>query len=70
MKKTVKEWLQELPEPYRTKALKYAALEGRENKKVIDMRDALIWAFYWGQTVQGKAYWANLYSKYEHILHT
>lgn len=66
MKKTVKEWLQELPEPYRTKALKYAALEGSENLTLPSMTEALRYAFRWSQTVQGTEYWVELKRRYEY----
>lgn len=66
MNKTIKEWLSELPEPYKTKALKYAALEKTEDKTVNTMHEAIMEAFTWGQTIQGKHYWLGLYNIYSY----
>lgn len=64
MSKTIKQWLSELPEPYREQALKYSALEKTENLMLPSMTEALRYAFTWGQTVQGTEYWAELKRRY------
>lgn len=56
--KTIKQWLEELPEPYRTQAL-----ENYENNKVQSLSFALINAFEWYDTPEGIEYWADLNKK-------
>ena len=58
--KTIKEWLEELPEPYRSQALENAekekSLEGLEPS----LGQALLAGFRWSNTNQGHAYWGEL----------
>ena len=61
--KTIKEWLEELPEPYKTQALtnmKNFALYAGEYE-VTSLDKAIEWAFYWGQTPEGLSYWDDLH---------
>lgn len=62
MKKTIKEWLEELPEPYRTEAL---ANLFEKNKSLVKstLADALIAAFGWKITPQGYDYWRDIFDK-------
>lgn len=60
MKKTIKEWLEELPEPYRTQALNNAdevLLECTEETQ----SEALKGAFMWFTTEEGHDYWSQLH---------
>lgn len=62
--KTIREWLEELPEPYRTQALENTA---EERKQVIkkDLDSALWCAFDWIWAKEGCRYWSNLHKKIE-----
>lgn len=60
--KTIKEWLETLPEPYKEKALEYAALENTLETRQETLHDALHSAFIWKQTVQGFEYWKGLFN--------
>jgi hypothetical protein len=56
--KTVKEWLQELPEPYRTQSLENCTNPDEEVKL---LSEALGYGFYWGRTKQGYMYWSDIF---------
>lgn len=57
--KTIKEWLNELPEPYRSQAMKY---EGSHwDKELPSLKDALGSSFTWADKKEGLEYWLNLY---------
>ena len=58
--KTVKEWIQELPEPYRTEALENC---NDPNKEVQSLSSALFYAFRWSETKQGACYWREIHGK-------
>lgn len=63
--KTIKEWLEELPEPYRSQALKNV------HKHLLTAKDeslseALNGAFTWKNTPQGHDYWMDLRDKLKH----
>lgn len=65
--KTIREWLEELPEPYRSEALKNA-----DKDKLDAMEDllshAIAEAFDWEDSPQGFDYWNNQYLiNYKHI---
>ena len=54
--KTIKQWLQTLPLPYREQSLKN--LNKKEgSKKVKSLGSALLWAFDWEMSEQGLSYW-------------
>lgn len=57
--KTVKQWLEELDEPYRTQALENLN-ERTGNGKAESQAEALLGAFNWGDTLQGHKYWIKL----------
>lgn len=59
---TVKEWLETLPSRPRKKALKNLDEDSSEIK-VKSLSSALCEAFTWGDTSEGKDYWANQYEK-------
>ena len=68
--KTVKEWLDELPEPYRTQAL-----EQTSNCRLKDTEDTmystLMGMFVWSESHEGNEYWRQLsevYKKHESAL--
>ena len=62
MSKSVKEWLEELPEEIRDKAIsntKAALLE--ENAKDDSLKGAIAGAFIWGETPEGHKYWQEIF---------
>jgi hypothetical protein len=56
--KTVREWLEELPEPYKGEALMQT--DGDLSTKYVNLYDALSSAFYWEGSPQGDRYWRNI----------
>lgn len=68
--KTVKEWLEELPEPYRTQALEQT--DNSHLKKTEDtMYSTLLGIFAWSDSREGAEYWRQLsevYMKHENAL--
>ena len=61
--KTIKEWLKELPEPYRSEAI-----ENTDSSRLVyktsmvkDTATALKTAFAWNETKEGFVYWMELY---------
>ena len=61
--KTIKKWLEELPEPYRTQALDNLS----EEDGLIEsetMEYAIRAAFVWFHTEEGHTYWSNLRKSY------
>lgn len=63
--KTIRDWLEELPEPYKTQAIDNAP---ENNLKCQDdsLHEALAGAFFWSYTKEGYDYWDNLYTKLKH----
>ena len=66
--KTIKQWLEELPEPYRSQSLANMADIKCQAHGVIDpeqkrssLRGVLMSAFAWSQTPEMFEYWDNLY---------
>jgi hypothetical protein len=60
--KTIKEWLMELPEPVRSRALKY---EGMFNDIQPDLAEAVMSFADWSLTLEGVEYWVFVkYGKY------
>lgn len=62
MQKTVREWLEELPEPYRSQAMdnlvKYPLPKSRT--LFSNIGDALLYGFDWDLTPQGFSYWHRI----------
>lgn len=60
--KTIREWLEELPEPYRTEAINnaYELIIDTPEKSITE---ALSNAFVWKNSPQGNKYWNELYDK-------
>jgi len=58
--KTIKSWLEELPEPYRSQALENLVKDSRENTEVKSLSVAISSAFVWKDTSQGEYYWMNV----------
>ena len=66
MEKTIEQWFQELPEPYRTQTL-----ENCEKQSTIDwnaadatcdkLSDAVALGFLWQDTPEGEEYWQEVY---------
>jgi len=62
MSKSVKEWLEELPEEIRDKAIsntKAALLE--EVAVAKSLKEAVLGAFIWGETPEGHKYWQEIH---------
>ena len=59
MEKTIRQWLNELDEPYRTQALVLTPMRNLE-KVAASKSDALHSAFIWGDTPQKHTYWKKL----------
>lgn len=59
--KTILEWYQELPEPYRTQAIENCD----KNAEVKSMWEAISGGFFWESTEQGWKYWKELSMSYE-----
>jgi hypothetical protein len=61
--KTIKEWLMELPEPVRSRALKYegSELDWHENKD--SLIEAMYNFIYWGGSSEGFYYWSLVKNK-------
>lgn len=57
--KTIKEWLMELPEPIRSRALKYENMQLRKwDKSVTSLRGAICSFVNWSRTAEFGGYWA------------
>ena len=56
---TIKDYFEELPEPYKTQAIENSSEESL-NKKSPSLKSAICNAFMWGATRQGHNYWRNL----------
>ena len=61
--KPIKQWLEELPEPYRTQALENCQEEFYLKKCTSSQHLALEHAFFWGKTPQGHNYWSDIWKK-------
>jgi len=64
--KTVKDWLNTLNEPYKTKALNNIQ-EKVTNVQVISVSKALKQAFDWDNSLEGWEYWNDLTKSLENI---
>ena len=61
--KPIEEWFQDLKEPYKSKALKYAEYYGTSTKKVPSLYEALKQGFVWQFTKENNdhpGYWRSL----------
>jgi hypothetical protein len=59
--KTIKEWLYDLPEPWRTKAINQLPVETTD-KEVVSMADAIMCFCGWRVTEEGNDYWYDVWS--------
>lgn len=63
--KTIREWLEELPEPYRTQALENCNSMRLSISGLSDIvetsRIAIMSAFHWDSSPEGFHYWDELY---------
>ena len=60
MKKTIKEWLETLPEPYRSEALSNSDSE-QLIKEIESVSLAIRGAFIWKDSKEGQGYWEQVY---------
>lgn len=58
--KKISEWLEELPEPHRTKALDNFMRGGVEDLEEISLLQTLLGAFMWSSSPEGLDYWADV----------
>lgn len=58
--KTIREWFNSMPEPYRTEALVNCSMEDLDKQKPT-LKQALSGSFYWAKTPQGADYWLKFY---------
>jgi hypothetical protein len=67
MELTTIEWLANLPEGYKAKALKYYLDQSPlpAEKRHDNMASALLYAFDWGKTVEGWKFWDAVCDFYE-----
>jgi len=64
MRKTIKDWFNELPEGYRERAIKNTSEpDSRWIRK--GMSIALECAFLWDETPEGQTFWSDVYDHYE-----
>jgi hypothetical protein len=62
MSKTIKEWLNLLPEPYKTQSLTNLNPDKGDIVKY-HMEDALVGAFTWETSLEGSSYWVEITDK-------
>jgi hypothetical protein len=59
--KTIKEYLEELPEPWRSQALENCDPDNMQKDRCTSQRSALMSAFIWSKSPEGKRYWNDFY---------
>lgn len=61
--KTVREWLNELPEPIRSRAIRNAEDYHKPflDESEISLREAVLGAFLWSETPEGNEFWSAVY---------
>ena len=64
--KTIKDWLNTLKEPYKSKALRQTN-EELLNTKAKDLISSLYYMFDWSESEEGLEYWIDLTSSLENI---
>lgn len=63
-KKTMRKWYSELPEPYKSEAIRsHTDYFGKKTKHAESLLLALLNGFEWGETEQGYEYWENIYNE-------
>ncbi len=63
--KTIKEWLNELPEPERSQAIENMQPDAEGQITARNKAEAVIQAFVFSQTPQGFSYWNNIHFNLE-----
>ena len=64
--KTIKQWLNTLDEPYKSKAIQQTNKDIL-NKKAKDLISSLHYMFDWSESEEGLEYWIDLTSSLENI---
>lgn len=60
--KTILEWLEELPDGYRERALKnYYDLNYYDGSPINELADAVMWGFYWEDSREMESFWYAVY---------
>ena len=62
---TIQDFLQQLPEPHRSQALKNSEFSDTLQNECDSLVDALMDAFIWDSTIEGYIYWSDICSIYE-----
>ncbi len=62
--KTMLEWLNELPEPYKTKAINNTH-KRLQQMQILNMKHAIGSAFMWANTDERYDYWKQIFKIYE-----
>lgn len=60
--KTIREWLNELPDPYRSRAIMNAENYHKPflDESEINLREAVLGAFVWYETPEGDEFWSRV----------
>lgn len=66
--KTVREWISELDEPYRSQAMKYDNV--RFDSKAGNLWHAIMLAFKWGDAIEGWHHWCDLADQFYDLVPT
>ena len=64
MEKTIKEWLETLPEPYRSEAIANMPDTAKDHLECC-LGDAIEGAFTWAESKQGYGYWLDIVDRAE-----
>lgn len=59
--KTIREWLEELPDGYRERALKNYDPNYHDGSPINDLAGAIAWAFCWGDSPERHEFWCAVY---------
>lgn len=68
-KKTVRQYYEMLPEPYRSQAIKNCRDEhgeSRLDREALSLHHAIDYGMYWSATPEGSSYWGDLADKAAH----
>lgn len=63
--KTIKEWFELLPDPYRSQALENTIQQWRLDEEEVSINESLKGAFIWEDSSEGDYYWRNIVRKLE-----
>jgi hypothetical protein len=61
MKKTVLEWYETFPEPYRSQAIENTSKENLKLECLFEVLESSDYTFWWLDSPQGKEYWNTFF---------